>query len=212
MSVVVGVRHTKGVLLAGDLQWSGDNSHRMGVQPKVHSLLDTLALGYVGSGRFGQILQYHLSDSLEDPFLPREGRDEEYWTVKAFIPYLREQTELHGHLHIHHNVEEFGPSAFLLAVRGKLFTIEADFSVNEHRLPYEAVGSGEDNAIGVLHAMLGEDPEMELPTRAKAERAARRAVEAAMAFNNYVGGAVTFVETSLWTQEEIETAKRILGR
>ena len=212
MSVVVGVRHTKGVVLAGDLQWSGENSNRMGTQSKVHSLLDTLALGYVGSGRFGQILQYHLTDTLEDPFLPRDERDEEYWTVKEFIPYLREQTEMHGHLHIHHNVEEFGPSAFLLAVRGKLFCIESDFSVNEHRLPYEAVGSGEDNAIGVLHSVLGDDPEGELPTRAKAEKAARKAVSAAMQFNNYVGGDITVVETTLWSTEETETAKRILGR
>jgi 20S proteasome alpha/beta subunit len=212
MSVVVGVRHTKGVVLAGDLQWSGDNSNRMGTQSKVHTLLDTLAIGYVGSGRFGQILQYHMTDSLEDPFLPREGRDEEYWTVREFIPYLRAQTEDHGHLHVHHNVEEFGPSAFLLAVRGRLFLIESDFSVNEHRLPYEAVGSGEDNAIGVLHAELGAEPDMALPTKTVALRVAQKAVEAAMAFNNYVGGDVTTVETTLWTPDEVATARTILRR
>ena len=210
MTVIVGVRFKGGVLIGGDAQWSTEGSHRIGAQPKVHVLQDTLALGYCGSGRFGQILQYHLSE-LEEPFLPREGRDEEYWCVREFIPYLRAVTEEHGHLHIKHNVEEFGPSAFLLGVRGKLFLIESDYSVNEHSLPYEAVGSGEDNAIGVLHEMLGEIPAEHI-TEAKALRAAAKAIAAASAFNNFVGGPASFVTTTLYTEDEIATAKRILGR
>lgn len=211
MSVVVGVRFKGGVLLAGDSQYSTENSNRLGSQSKVHSLLDTLAIGYVGSARFGQILQYHLTDTLEDPFLPREGRDEEYWAVREFVPYLRAQTEEHGHLHIHHNVEEFGPSAFLLGVRGKLFTIESDFSVSTHSLPYDAIGSGEDNAIGVLHAALGDNPEVTC-TQARAEKIACSAVAAAVQFNNYVGGATTTVTTVIYTDDEKDTARRILGR
>lgn len=214
MSVVVGVRYRGGVILAGDAQWSGENSNRLSRQPKVHSLLDTLAIGAVGSGRFGQILQFHLTDGLEDPFLPREGRDEEYWAVREFVPYVRAHTEEHGHLHIKHNAEHFGPSAFLAAIRGRLFLIESDFSVSEHSLPYEAVGSGEDNAIGVLHSELGKDWELgdPLPTEPRAERIARKAVEAACTFNNYVGGIITVVKTVEYTADEKATARRILGK
>lgn len=212
MSVVVGIRCKTGVVLAGDAQWSDDNSNRVGAQSKVHSLMDTLAIGYVGSGRFGQILQFHLTDGLEDPFIPREGRDEEYWAVREFIPYVRAHTEEHGHLHIHHNVEEFGPSAFLLGVRGRLFCVESDFSVNEHLLPYEAIGSGGDNAIGVLHSELGENVDHMTITQAKAERIAKKAVTAAGKFNNYVGGPINFVSTILFTDEEKDMARRVLGR
>jgi 20S proteasome alpha/beta subunit len=216
MTVVVGVRHKNGVLLAADAQWSWDNDNRMAdvTQPKVHSLLETLAVGYCGSGRFGQILTYHLTDSLEDPFLPREGRDEQYWAVREFIPYLRDVTHMHGHLHIleENQVESFGESAFLLAVRGALFLVEADFSVNMHRLPYEAVGSGAENAMGVLHERLGDDPNQELVTEAKAETIARKAVQAAITFNNYVGGDITVVRTSLYTAEEKDTAREILRK
>lgn len=216
MTVVVGVRHRNGVVLAADAQWSWDNDNRMAdtTQPKVHSLMDTLAVGYCGSGRFGQILTYHLTDSLEDPFLPREDRDEQYWAVREFIPYLRDVTAVHGHLHImeEDQTESFGQSAFLLAVRGVLFLVEADFSVNMHRLPYEAVGSGAENAMGVLHERLGEDPDQDLVTEARAETLARAAVRAAITFNNYVGGDISVVKTVLYTDDEKATAKRILKR
>jgi 20S proteasome alpha/beta subunit len=216
VTVVVGVQHKTGVILAADAQWSWDNDNRMAdlAQPKVHSLLETLAVGYCGSGRFGQILTYHLVDSLEDPFLPREGRDEQYWAVREFIPYLRDVTHQHGHLHIleEDQTESFGQSAFLLAVRGELFLVESDFSVNQHRLPYESVGSGAENAMGVLHELLGEDPNQALVTEARAEKIARKAVQAAITFNNYVGGDISVVRTTLYTDEEKDTAKQILGK
>lgn len=216
MTVVVGVRHKQGVVLAADAQWSWSNDNRMAdlSQPKVHELMETLAVGYCGSGRFGQILTYHLTDSLEEPFLPREARDEQYWAVREFIPYLRDVTAAHGHLHImeEDQTESFGESAFLLAVRGVLFLVEADFSVNMHRLPYEAVGSGAENAIGVLHNTLGGDPRQPLLTKAKAEAVARKAVEAAIEFNNYVGGDISVIHTALYTDDEKDTARQILGK
>jgi len=211
VTVVVGVRHKNGVVLAGDLQWSTENSNRIGAQSKVHLLQDTLGIAYCGSGRLGQILQYHLSE-LEDPFIPREGRDEEYWAVREFVPYLRAVTEEQGHLHIKHNAEHLGESAFLLAVRGRLFCVDEDFSVNEHRLPFEAVGSGEDNAVGALIADLGAEITAEEITEARAEKVARKAVEAAITFNNYVGGDITIEKTVLYTDDEKDMARRILGR
>lgn len=216
MTVVVGVKHRTGVVLAADAQYSDVNSNRKldRSSPKVHELMETVAVGYCGSGRFGQILAYHLTDSLEDPFLPREERDSLYWVVREFIPYLRSVTHDHGHLHVLEadQTESFGESEFLLAVRGDLFVVESDFTVDAHRLPYDSVGSGSENAMGVLHETLGDDPDQELVTRAKAEDIAIRAVEAAITFNNYVGGDITLVETTLYTDEEVATAKRILAK
>lgn len=208
MTVVVGVVGKDGVLLAGDAQHSTEYIHRWDTEAKAFQLSEMLAIAYCGSGRLGQILAYHLKDSLEDPPL---GMDERYWAVREFVPYLRNTTYSHGHLHIRedNNVEELGQSAFLLAVRDRLFAVEADFSINEHVLPYEALGSGEDAAIGSLHADL--DGRTGL-TRPRMEAAARKAIAAASKFTNYVGGPVSMVWTVRHTQAERELARRILRK
>jgi 20S proteasome alpha/beta subunit len=209
MTCVVGAIGKPGVLLAGDAQWSGDASHRIGSEPKAFQLSDLLAIAYCGSGRLGQILTYHLTDSLEDPPI---GMDEHYWAVREFVPYLRDVTHAHGHLHIleESQVEELGQSAFLLAARRRLFSVEADFSVNEHVAPYEALGSGEREAIGVLSHELDDAPPP--ATWARLEKVARKAIAAAAKFDNFVGGPITTVRTLEWSEDEKTLAREILRR
>lgn len=204
MTCIVGLVGKKGVLIAGDAQGSTDWTKREDVSAKVFQLSDLLAVGYCGSGRFGQILQYHLMDSMDDPPL---NMDEHRWTVRDFVPFLRDLTEQHGHLHIHHNVEEFGPSAFLLAVRGRLFTIWSDFGVDEHVLSFEAIGSGAETAAGALHAELGDEREPITDSRLVAM--AERAITAASTLTLHVGGKISSVKTVHWTADEKALAKRI---
>lgn len=206
MTCIVGIIGEKGVLLAGDAQGSTAWIKRNDVSPKVFQLSDLLCVGYCGSGRFGQILQYHLMDSLEDPPL---GMDEHYWIVRQFIPYLRDVTEEHGHLEVHHNLETFGPSEFLLAVRGRLFIIDNEFGVSEHVLSYESVGSGAETAMGAIHGELGAE-EGALPDK-EILAIATRAITAASEFTNFVGGEITSVKTSLYTDDEFTLAKLVLS-
>lgn len=204
MTCIVGLVGKKGVLIAGDAQGSTEWTKREDVSAKVFQLSDLLAVGYCGSGRFGQILQYHLMDSLDDPPL---NMDEHRWVVRDFVPYLREHTEEHGHLHIHHNVEEFGPSAFLLGVRGRLFTIESDFGVCEHVISYDSIGSGAETAAGVLHGALGD--ETGAITDSRLLPLATRAIAAAEKLTLFVGGQVSAVKTVRYTDDEKALAKRI---
>jgi 20S proteasome alpha/beta subunit len=209
VTCVVGLIGKKGVLLAGDSQSSTEWIYRYDTGTKVFKLSPVLAIAYCGSGRFGQILQFHLRDSLDDPPLQHDLR---YWVVRNFIPYLRGETEAHGHLHIHHNVEEFGPSAFLLAARDRLFSIENDFSVNENIRPFEALGSGGETAMGALTAEadktdIGDEPIAD----SKLEAMARRAITAAARTTNYVGGPIRFEKTEIYTHDEREQAKDILA-
>lgn len=194
-------------MLAGDAQGSTQWIKRNDVSPKVFQLSDLLAVGYCGSGRFGQILQYHLMDSLDDPPLQE---DEHRWVVRSFVQYLRDITTDLGHLEIHHNVETFGPSEFLLAVRGRLFLIDNEFGVSEHVLCYESVGSGAETAIGSIHGELADQSEPLGDQRLEA--IARRAIGAAVDMTNYVGGEITTVKTILYTPDEIALAKRVLAR
>jgi len=205
MTVIVGLVGKKGVLIAGDAQSSTDWIKREDTGAKVGNLMDTVAFGYCGSGRFGQLLIYHM-ESLDGPPLTM---DEYRWVVRDFIPFLRDVTEMHGHLHIKHNVEGFGPSSFLLAVRGRLFCIEDDFSVNEHVMPYESVGSGSETAMGTLHGALGDV--YEPLNDARLEGIAEKAISAAAKLTLYVGGDISVAKTVKYTAEEKKLAKEVLG-
>jgi ATP-dependent protease HslVU (ClpYQ) peptidase subunit len=205
MTCVVGVRTTKGVLLAGDQQMSWENGNRMSRDAKTLQLSDLLAIAYCGSGRLGQLLQYHL-DELDDPPL---GRDEQRWAVRDFVPFLRDVTEGAGHLHIHRNVEHLGESAFLLAVRGRLFMVEDDFSVVEHRYAFDALGSGMETAIGAMHTAA--KPATYKPyTEARAQKIAEAGVMAATEYTNFVGGDISYAETVVYTDDERELARSIV--
>lgn len=204
MTCIVGLVGKKGVLIAGDAQGSTEWTKREDVSAKVFELMETVVVGYCGSGRFGQILQYHMEDL--DP--PPLTMDEHRWVVRDFIPFLRDVTEAHGHLHVHHNVEEFGPSAFLLGVRGRLFCVESDFGVNEHALSFESVGSGAETAMGVMHGELGDVREPIADN--KLIGVAERAIEAAERLTLFVGGDITYVKTVLFTPEEKALARKIL--
>jgi 20S proteasome alpha/beta subunit len=206
VTCVVGVRGRRGVLLAGDSQISTDTTKRQIKQPKTYQLSELLAIAYCGSGRLGQILTFHLEE-LDDPPL---GRDEERWIVRDFVPFLRDATEQAGHLHIRHNVEHLGDSAFLLAVRGRLFTVDSDLGVNEERLAYSSLGSGEDVAIGAMRAAAG-DVEDPLPD-ARLEKIATIGIKASSEFTNFVGGRITTVKTAIYTVDERDLARRICLR
>src|SRR4029077_9622455 len=97
----------------------------MRLDAKTCKIFDTVAVAYCGSARLGQILSYWLEDHLEEPPL---GMDEHYWAIRLFIPALTIVLEDHGHLHRYEATEvvELGDSAFLLAIRNRVFCIEPD--------------------------------------------------------------------------------------
>lgn len=214
MTCVVGVRTRTGVLLAGDRQLSWDNGKRFTRDAKTLELSEIIAVACCGSPRLGQLLQFHM-DELDDPPL---GRDEQRWAVREFIPFLREVTEQAGHLTVRHDdaVEGLGDSAFLMAVRGRLFMVEGDFSVTEHRFGFEALGSGMETAIGAMHAaaVAGRTGEAtyEPYTQSRAQAIAEAGVKAATDYTSFVGGQMTTAETALYTDEELSFARSMVKR
>jgi 20S proteasome alpha/beta subunit len=205
VTCVVGIRGTAGVLLAADSQTSWDNRKMMDAQPKVFELSDVLAIGYCGSGRLGQLLQHGMAE-LDDPPL---GRDEHVWAVKTFVPFVRDVLETGGFLHVHHNVEHFGDSAFLFAVRHRLFQVEGDLCVNEHERPYDAVGSGCEVAIGAMAALVGDADAVSERTIVDVAIAG---VQAPIEHTHYVGGDIAYRSTVCFTDDERAFARSMLKR
>ena len=72
-------------------------------------------------------------------------------------------------------------SSFLIANKHGIFHVSGDMSVMAFQ-EYYAIGSGASYALGVLHALY--------PTERDAAVLARRACEAAIAFDVYCGGEI----------------------
>lgn len=212
MTCVVGIRNEgRGVLLAGDSQASAENTKRMRKDPKTFQLADTIAFAYCGSARFGQLVTEWIEDYLEEPFPPL-GVDERRWAIRVFIPALTQCLEEHGHLHRYesNSVVELGDSAFLLAIRDRLLTVEPDMQVSEDVTVYSALGSGEDVAIGSLRESFNGGTK-ELSSRWM-QKVATDAIKASSEATTYVGGPITFVRTVRFSDEERAIAKEVLGR
>lgn len=182
MTCIVGVQTETGVMLGGDSLGSNGYTGTSFQAPKVFRLTPQVAAGYTSSFRMGQLLQHQLTP-------PTLHGDELAWAIREFIPAARELFKSHGYAHVQNNEEEGG--VFLLAVRRRLFTVQADYSVLESRYPFDAVGSGEYHAKAAMWT---------LATRktVKSPRALLKAgLDAASAFVVSVAPPYNFTSTTL---------------
>ena len=208
MTVIVGVQTTRGVILGADSQASCSNGNRKRSDAKLHQRSEILAFGSCGSPRLGDILEYHLPELQEPPLGDAEAMRE--WMVRDFIDLLRNQARYHGALMDWFGVEYLDNSAFLVAVRGELFTVEEDLQVGAHVLAYDALGSGEEVAIGSLYARFG-DQRTPISDIKAAEDAVEQAVAAASEFTNFVGGDIITLETTKLAPDEMELIRSFGG-
>jgi hypothetical protein len=102
-------------------------------------------LGFCGSFRMGQILQYHLA-----PVHPQPGQNTYEYMVTTFIEQVRDCLKQCGFAEIVNEVETGGE--FLVGFKGRLFSIDNDFHVAEIAHDYVSLGSGSDIAHGSLYS------------------------------------------------------------
>lgn len=145
MTLIVGIKTKGGVLLAADSLASNGHTKRERADAKYYAYNKRVAIGYTTSYRFGQIASWHVS-----PGKPKRDDDEFEWAVKTYIPALRAALKDHGWLKTKDGQEEGG--SLLLAVRGRLFSVESDLQISEDDYGYMAVGSGAQVAFGALYA------------------------------------------------------------
>lgn len=210
MTAIVGVVSESGALLAADSQATGANSIRMLRESKTFQFTETIAVACCGSGRFGQLVTTWLDDYLEEPYPPL-GADEEVWAKRVFIPALVACLDEHGFLHRYEEDSSIGigESGYLLAIRNRVFRGEADFSIDEPEYAFEAMGSGEEAAMGAMHKATSASTSF--LEASELREVALAGVEAAIGTTAFVGGRVTFATTSRYTDEERKLAREILA-
>lgn len=126
--------------------------------------LGPYVLGFTTSFRMGDVLHY----SFSPPEPPSRGLAR--FMATAFVDAARAAFKEAGVAANASGVESCG--AFLVGVRGRLFTVESDYQVGAERAGFHAVGSGDQAALGALFATAGtRDPRARLRTAlAAAER------------------------------------------
>ena len=102
-------------------------------------------IGFTTSFRMGQLLRYKFNPS------PCTTWDLEKHMVTTFVDEVRDCFARNGYMHNNGGVETGG--TFLVAVKSRIFVVESDFQVGWNRVPYNAVGCGQDIALGVMHGL-----------------------------------------------------------
>lgn len=118
----------------------------------------------------GQLLRYNLSVAGK----PEEMSDREYMST-WFVDGVRSCLKSGGFARTNNGQEQGG--VFLVGFRGSIYRIDSDFQVGIPVDPYDAVGCGEDFALGALHAM---------PAQLAVKTRITKALDAASAYSGAV--------------------------
>jgi hypothetical protein len=94
----------------------------------------------------GQILRY----TLKPPRQPKE-KDDMHFLATDFINSVRKVFKTAGYLQRNGEGQECG-GRFLLGYKAKLYIVASDFQIGYSLKPYQAVGCGDDIALGALYA------------------------------------------------------------
>jgi ATP-dependent protease HslVU (ClpYQ) peptidase subunit len=182
MSIAVAVRKGNTLAVAADSQENFGDRKIVGSN---HSASKIMALGgsqlaMTGWGVYDNV--FH--DYLASRRAPRFASEREIFTF--FVRLWKDLRKRYSFVDDQVAEDDRSPfadldSSFLIGNRHGIFHVSGDMSVMKFR-EYYAIGSGASYALGVLHALYGVERD--------AGALARRACEAAIAFDVYCGGAI----------------------
>lgn len=152
--------------------------------------VDNSLISYTSSFRMGQILMY-AEGLFEELCIMKDEIDHKYMVTK-FIPKVQSAFKKGGYGKDNNGDRQGG--CFLVAYKGKLFSIESDYQVGINSIGYATDGCGNDFALGSLHTTSS--------TKMKPKERILAALRAAATFSAGVGGPFHIANTKTC---EIET-------
>ena len=159
MSCVVGLIYDKAIYMASDgIATTEDGEKRPIKAIKLFKNGDYL-FGYSGSVRAGQVM-------FSPHFKPPED-------INKLVDEMREHMSIKGTMIVTDTQVQMCNANFLIGYKGKLFEVLMDFQLNEVLGDYTAIGSGEQLALGSLHASM----DMMMTPRERVEMAIEAACE-----------------------------------
>lgn len=179
MTCIAGLVHKDTIYMGADSAGTADSRLRTREDPKVF-IRDNMIFGFTSSFRMGQLIQY----SLKIPDYHKDMTNHEYMAtsfVDAVIKCLKDG----GYAEKNNDVESGGH--FLVGYRNKIYNIQTDYQVAVNTENFNAIGSGDDLALGSLyttHIFSPETPHTRI----------RVALRTAENFNAYVRSPFTVLE------------------
>lgn len=163
MTCIVGLEHDNGMVsIGGDSAGvNGSLDIRIRTDEKVF-INGPMIFGFTSSFRMGQLLRY----SLTIPEQLGSEKDDYKFMCTTFIDAARKCLKDGGYATVKNGVDEGG--FFLVGYRGKLYRVESDFQVGRSVRPFDAVGCGEQYAMGAMLMIVDLTP---IPPKERIERA-----------------------------------------
>jgi len=101
-----------------------------------------MLFGYTSSFRMGQLLRFKLK-------IPKNTCKDDYeYMCTTFVDAVREVFKDNGYSHVNNNEETGG--TFLVAYKGKIYSVQNDFQVGMSMEEYDSCGCGKYYALGSL--------------------------------------------------------------
>lgn len=163
MTCIVAIKKDGVVYMGADSAGVGGYSMRVRSDPKIYRN-GAFLFGFTTSFRMGQLLAH----AFEPPtHYTHDGSVEKFMATK-FVDAVRKCLKDGGFAS--KDKEEERGGVFLVGYEGRIFRIDCDYQVGESAHDFEAVGCGEDIAMGALWSLTGYkvDPVLMLKTALKA--------------------------------------------
>ena len=145
MTCIVGVVSDNEIYMGGDSAGVSGWSLRVRADEKVFVNGDFI-FGFTSSFRMGQILRFGFS-----PPKRHQDTDVYEYMVTSFVDSIRNRFRESGYLSEDKRQEVGG--VFLVGYANRLFRVDSDFQVGETLNGFDAVGCGQDVALGALYAI-----------------------------------------------------------
>jgi ATP-dependent protease HslVU (ClpYQ) peptidase subunit len=173
-----------GIAKDGVVHLGGDSAGVAGYM--VHIRADTKVFAN-GPYVFGFTTSYRMGQLIRWAWTPPEppSSDLDRFMATTFIDGVRDCLKTGGWATKENEREEGG--VFLVGVAGRLFRVDSDYQVGESADGFDAVGSGDELALGALHATAG--------SRLGPRKRLEVALNAAEHFNGNVAGPFAYVST-----------------
>lgn len=172
MTTIIGIKTESSVLLIGDRRATDGTRYGVLSEPKVFRVGDAL-IGYSGTLRSLQALKCGLQLRAR-----QDGESPLQYLTGLLVTEMR--LTFHDRM-----ITDDAPGETIVACGGELYVITTDGSALAPHRGYDAIGSGQDYALGVMYANRHiVDPRLRL----------WKAMEAAAEFDSYTGGPFEYFE------------------